>query len=346
MPHLLALESQHEFLLLWPGHDPPEQVRGWQTARSRLVELADVAEFAWDQAAIPLALRREQADVFHRPNGPGGLAVRPRSRLRIVVTLHDVIPLLFPDDYFRNPLHRWFYRGQLWLTARADAVITVSEQAKRDILQHTALRSERVRVIGEGVDPSLVEAAGNADGPEGPYILTLGGAEPRKNVQAVIAAFRRLRDRIPHRLVVVGGPWRGRAPASILDGGNNDRVEFAGAVSAARLAALYRRASLVVFVSRYEGFGLPLLEAMANGTPVIAGNAGALPEVGGPAAAYVAPDDVQGLAQMIAAIAGDEQRRAAMISAGREQVRRYDWKAAALATLQVYESADASARPS
>jgi glycosyltransferase involved in cell wall biosynthesis len=279
----------------------------------------------------------------------------------VVVTLHDVIPLLLPHEYFRNALHRQFYRAQVWLTSRADAVITVSETARRDIVRRTPVPADRMTVIGEGADATLgqpepiADLAADQDPAPGragsaPYLLTMGGAEPRKNVETVIGAFSRVITRIPHRLVVVGGPWRGREAASAVTAALShaashdvqDRIDVVGAVSASRLAALYRGAALFMFVSRYEGFGLPVLEAMANGVPVIASNAGALPEIGGAAALYVDPDDIDGLAAAIVQIVSDPQRKATMVSAGRQQSARYSWQDAAKRTVRVYERVAAS----
>jgi glycosyltransferase involved in cell wall biosynthesis len=214
---------------------------------------------------------------------------------------------------------------------RADRVLAVSEQTKRDLIERYRVAEGKVVVTPNGVDEAFTPEGPARDGR--PYLLFVGALQPRKDPLAAIEALS-LTD-ADLGLVIVG-PDKGteaearRAVASL---GLNGRVEFAGHVEKSALAALYRGAEALVFPSRYEGFGLPVLEAMASGTPVVATSAGAIPEVAGDAAVLIAPGDPVALAGGIERALADRDRLA---RAGLERARLYSWTETARRTLAVY----------
>ena len=330
------LASAHEFFLMFDASRRPAVLDDWAHERAIPLPVPSAPEVAWEQLRLPLALRRHRIDVFHRAGGAGGLALQPLAGSRVVVTVHDVIPLRYREDYLRSAAHRAFFGFQMSLSRRADAVITVSETSKRDLVSIGRFRASKIAVIGEGVDGDYRSAAADVPSPgTAPYLLAMGAGEPRKNVARVIEGFLRVADRIPHRLVLVGAPWRGRT--AIVPPSAAGRVEDRGAVTNAQLRALYRGATAFIYPSLYEGFGLPVLEAMASGTPVITSREGSLEEVAKDAALYVDPRDPSAIGDAILQLVTNPGRQSALVAAGYERVRLFSWEAAARQTVEVYE---------
>jgi glycosyltransferase involved in cell wall biosynthesis len=214
---------------------------------------------------------------------------------------------------------------------RADRVLTVSEWSRADIVDCYGLEPERVVVTGGGLDPAFTRTGDRPDRP--PYLLFVGALQPRKGPIVALDALARLSEDL--QLVMVGPVKRGfgevRATMDRLRLGS--RVELAGYVSKKDLAALYRGAACMIFPSHYEGFGLPVLEAMASGTPVVATTAGAIPEVAGDAAVLVPPGDADALAAGVQVAIADRDR---LVAAGLDRARRFRWASVAQRTLDVY----------
>jgi glycosyltransferase involved in cell wall biosynthesis len=327
--------GQAEFIFFYDAAHRPEVIDRWPAGTWQSVPLRHAPERVWEQLLLPLALRRHRVDVFHWPSGAGGLLLRPLAGCRVVVTVHDLIPLVFPE-YFRSAMHRRYFHFLLGLSRRADAVITVSEASKNDLVMRGRFDPSKITVIGEAVDRELV--AQELPAPtlrERPYLLAMGAGEPRKNVARVIEAFEQVAGSIPHELLVVGAPWRGR-DITIPPGG---RVRGLGAVTNAQLRELYAGATALIYPSLYEGFGLPVLEAMAGGTPVVTSEAGSLREIAGPAALYVDPRDRRSIASAIVELVSNPQKRDALVAAGRARVRQFSWQTAARQTIEVYKRA-------
>ena len=303
---------------------------------------------AWHVVGRPglrgVARRRGELDVVHAPS----VAVPPRGRYRLVVTVHDAAPLLFPETYPRRG--RWFHRRGIAAAARrADLVITVSRAAADEIVEHTDIPSERVRVVPNGVDlteasdDDVVAARAAFDLGERPYVLWLGSLEPRKNVGVLVEAFARwaATSDVPHQLVLAGpsGWVEDRdtvlAPARRL----GDRVRTIGRVGDDHLRGLYRGADVFVLPSRHEGFGIPVLEAMAQGTPVIGSDIPALREVAGDAAQLTTPFDPDAWAAALDDLLHDPDRHADLGEAGRRRAELFSWERCATETRAVYREA-------
>jgi glycosyltransferase involved in cell wall biosynthesis len=211
-------------------------------------------------------------------------------------------------------------------------VLAVSELTKRDLIELYGIPEEKIVVTPNGVDPAFTP-----DGPQPngePYALFVGALQPRKDATTAIEALALVGEQ-PPRLILVGPDKGGRADAESTAQrlGLADRVELRGHVPQYELAALYRGAACLVFPSRYEGFGLPVLEAMASGTPVVATTAGALPEIAGGAAILVDQRNPVALAGGIERAIADRER---LRRAGLERARRYSWAETARRTLEVY----------
>jgi glycosyltransferase involved in cell wall biosynthesis len=273
---------------------------------------------------LPRLFRRLRPDVAHFL-----YAIPPGYRGRSVVTIHDL-----SFEYLRDVMglkDRLLFKTQVPRSARrADRVLTGSEWTKRDLLERYGLPEERIVVTPYGVDPAF-----RPDGPrvEGHYALFVGAIQPRKDPLTAVEALALVNSDL--RLLLIGPEklGAGRVREAVDRLGLGQRVDWKGHVETEELATLYRGAAVLVFPSRYEGFGLPVLEAMACGTPVVATTAGAIREVAGDAAVLVEPGNPVALAGGVERALSDRDR---LVEAGLERARRYTWSETARGTLGVY----------
>lgn len=299
-----------------------------------------VARVMWEQIAQPWVLHQKRIDLLH------GLAfVTPLlSPCPTVVTIFDLSFLRFPESFRRA--NRAYLRLFTPLSARrAQRVIAISEHTKRDVVHLLGVPAEKVEVIYCGVEPEFyprsraeVQAFRQQKGLPERFVLFVGTLEPRKNVRRLIEAYAQIRD-LGVKLVIVGGKgWLyGDIFASVERLGLSSEVLFAGYVPAEELPLWYNAAELFVFPSLYEGFGLPPLEAMACGTPVVSSNAASLPEVIGEAGLLVAPQDAEGLTEAMRRVLGDQSLREQLRERGLRQARQFSWEKAAQQTITVYQ---------
>ncbi|MGH7355807.1 MAG: glycosyltransferase family 4 protein [Candidatus Rokuibacteriota bacterium] len=267
----------------------------------------------WDQVALPRALARDRVGVFLSPYYKAPLV----SRCPAIVTIHDLFFIGYPGRP-RPVYDRVLTRVARRCARIAAAVIADSEASRRDIVARLGVAPAKVRVIPVGLGPEFRPTTPDAStlvryGLRQPYALYVGNFKPHKNVPRLLRAWAGLPGdlRAAHRLVLAGGDRDGRAELEALAGslGLGDGLAFAGLVADADLPAVYGGAALVVLPSLEEGFGLPALEAMACGTPVVASNRGALPEVVGEAGLLVDPDKDDALeAALTAALSSAELR--------------------------------------
>ncbi|MHA1568037.1 MAG: glycosyltransferase family 4 protein [Alphaproteobacteria bacterium] len=299
----------------------------------------------WLQWQCPGLLRREGVEVFHGTNFLAPL----RSPCPTVLTVHDLSSLLFPRLHTRrnNLVQRLLPRA----VKRARLVIAISENTKRDLIEHLRVPPEKIRLVynapAENFGPAVDEAYQQAvikrlSLPER-YFLFVGTLEPRKNVTRLLEAFARysrLHENGTKLLLVGSEGWGSRdVRKTHRQLGLGERVRFVGYVDHADLPAVYRQAKALVMPSVYEGFGLPIVEAMACGTPVIAAANSALAEVAGDAAVLIDPDDAAGLAESLIALSSDERVRERCVQAGLAQAGRFSLAAFAEATHRVYREA-------
>jgi glycosyltransferase involved in cell wall biosynthesis len=285
--------------------------------------LVPLRDLGWYLAALPVRARRDGADVLHCPTHRAPVV----STVPLVVTFHDLAVLRHPDTF--NAWTRTYSRLALPGVAKAARrLIAVSEFTKRELQELLDVPADKVRVIPNAVGPPF-QAEGEAAA--GDYVLAVGTLEPRKNLSRLVDAFDRA-GLNGCRLLVTGMRGWGGVDAS----GNG--VQWLGFVPDEQLARLYRGARCVAYVSLYEGFGLPLLEAMACGAPVLAARNEAAEEVAGGAAVLVDPLDPDAIA---AGIAEAVDRREELRELGLERARAFDWREVAQATAEVYREAAA-----
>ena len=297
---------------------------------------------------VPAALRRLRVDLFHGMDHVGIPLVGKTGRY--VVTIHDVIPLILPETFTLR--HRLVVRTALARVRRkADLALVPSLAVKGDVVRRLGLPEDRVVVTPEGCEPRFrpqapesFGAVADRYGLPSRYVLAVGTLEPRKNLTTLLQAFARLRrggDVDPNLQLVLAGA-RGWLDEPIFETvrslGLEQAVRFPGFIDDDDLPAVYSGAALFVFPSLHEGFGLPLLEAMACGVPVITSNVASMPEVAGDAAMLVDPRDADGLASAIAQVLRDEALRERLRAAGLARAGQFSWETAARRTLDAYAS--------
>ncbi len=312
---------------------------------SRWPTYRPVLRIAWEQLVLPFALRKSGAELFHAMAFAGPLV----NTLPWIVTIYDTSFERYPESF--NAANRTYLNWAVRHAVRhANRVIAISESTKRDLVAHYRLSPDRVSVVYGGTDAAFSPAPGKQymedlrtrrELPE-KMILHVGTIEPRKNIAQLVRAFARARRsaHLPHCLVLIGARgWKhAEVDAAIEEEQVSDVVHFAGYVPADELPDWFRAADLFVYPSRYEGFGLPPLEAMACGTPVVASNSSSLPEVVGDAGLLVWPDDVNGLAEAIVRVLKTPVLRDEMRERGLAQAAKFSWARTARETLDVYRA--------
>ncbi len=350
---LAAQPGGHQFTLFVLKEDLPlfEFVRG----RMELVPVAErfrppVQNILWHQAQLPALARRHRLDVLHVPSYRRLLWRKP---CRLVGTIHDLAPFRIPKKY---DWKRMFYgrviaRRLAW---RQDAIIAISENTARDLTTFFNLPRARISVVYNGIDhgrflPGPREEArktmASRYGLQRPLFLYVARLEhPGKNHVRLISAFEEFKaaTRSDWQLAFGGSDWH-RAEAihaAIRQSPFAADIRCLGFVPDADLPNLYRAASVFVYPSLYEGFGLPPLEAMACGCPVISSACGSLGEVLGDAAAIVQPADIHSIAKQLYILATDGAVRNRLRAEGLAQARKFDWRRAAAETIRVYQGPD------
>lgn len=296
-----------------------------------------------EQLTLPNLAAAAQADVLHLT----GFAAPLRSRVPIVLTAMDLIGVLFAKNFpFAS---RFYWSRYLPYTLRAAShIVTLSHHTKRDIARLTRIPPQRISVVPPGLDArfqtlpderAAAETHARLRLPE-KYFLFVSTLEPRKGIDTLLAAFALTAHQIPEHLVIVGkrGWYYQALFAQVHRLGLTARVHFADYVADADLPALYFLATAFVFPSRYEGFGLTALEAMACGAPVICSNASSLPEVVSDAGILLAPNDARGFAQAMLALATSPAEKMRLRALGLARARLFSWDAAAQTLMRIYQA--------
>lgn len=298
-----------------------------------LVESPSVSSLVTQQFWIPRMLQRKQADVAFFPGFPPSPLTFQQPRLRTVRTIFDAVMWAAPETTSRK--NKLYYRPlETFGSHHYSQIHTISQHARAEIEHYLPWTVGRVAVSGCGVSASSEPdpRGARAFGVEGAYLLFVGTIEPRKNLPFLLDVFTDiLREQPAVKLVIAGRPGWGQTVLAeqIVAKGVEGAVVLTGAISEAMLSALYREAAMLVFPSLYEGFGLPVVEAMKQGLPVISSDAASLPEVAGDAAITLAPHDKLAWTNAIRGILGDESLRRQMCNKGKLQAKRFEWDAVA-----------------
>lgn len=345
---LPLLAADDEVVLLVPAGALPFARRSWprQVSLRRLPLSERILTIAWHRLRLPLPADwfSGPVDVFHAPN----FLLPPLRRGKRILTIHDLAFFVTPQ-YAYPPLQRFLARAVPRSIAAADHVLADSQASKDDAMRLFGLRSQQITVVGAGVEarfrqlePGQCAAVRQKLGLDWPFVLGLSTLEPRKNFDGLIRAFAQARRQagFPHHLVIAGSKGWMSEPifAEVQRQDVADVVHFLGFVPDEDLPALYNLADLFAFPSHYEGFGIPVLEAMACGTAVLCSDTSSLPEIAGDAAFLVPTDDAPALVAGLSLLLTDDRARAELAQRGPAQARRFSWQAAATQLYDVYQT--------
>jgi glycosyltransferase involved in cell wall biosynthesis len=329
-----------------PGSSAALDAPGLRLRPVRAAGIGRPARIAWTQLAAGRAASRSGGQLLHGLHYELPL----RAGLPTVVTVHDLTLVTHPEWHEAAKV-RYFGWALRRAVAAADRILCVSATTAADLVEHLGVAAERVAVTPLGTDlvPASDEEVARLRarvGLQGPYLLGLGTVEPRKDLPTLVRAFAAIAPELPHSLVLAGlaGWGSGALAGAVAASGVAERIRLAGYVPEQDKAALLSGADLLVYPSRYEGFGLPVLEAMACGTPVVTTTGGSLPEVAGDAALLVPPGDPQQLAAAVVKLLGDQAARADQARRGRARAAAFTWERCADLTVEAYRKAAAGRR--
>jgi len=341
--NLLRIDKENEYILFYSSLRKDIKNAGLKIGEKH-VELKNYKlpplflEFIWNRLHIlPIEEFTGHLDIFHTSDW-----LEPPAKCPKVTTVHDLAIFKYPETFSPKGGHNIvsnLRRKLAWVKRESRVIIAVSENTKKDIVKILDIPSEKIKVIYEAGDEVFrkksslrsIENAKKKYGISGNYILAVGTLEPRKNLKRLIMAFSRVRRNSSLSLAIAGNAgWGGE-----LEGlqGKTLGVKFLGYVPKEVLAPLYAGAQCFVYPSLYEGFGLPILEAMASGCPVVTSNISSLPEVAGEAAVLVDPENIEDIARGIKEAIS---KRKELIRKGFERARQFSWEKTASQTLGVY----------
>lgn len=340
---LCEVDKRNRYTFLWPDNNPVPYIPFKNHYSFYTLPKDDERE----ALEIPLWLSMERADLFHLPQN--GFRIPNTKTCKTLVTIHDLIPYFLPEMVRPSFLKR-FTREMPEIVSRADHILTVSMLSKQDIINIFGVDPQKISVVYSAPtdayqslpqEPTKKFLAAKY-GLKKPYLLYAGGLNPRKNVAELIYAYSKI-NRDLHQLqqlVILGGDSKHANQLKLLVESLNLKADviFPGFVDSADLPLFYNGADLFVYPSLYEGFGLPPIEAMACGTPVITSNVSSIPEIVGDAAVQVNPADTLQLAGAILEVLNHEELSAALVQKGLSHSKKYNWRQNAAKILEIYES--------
>ena len=343
---LPLLSEEDQVTLLFPREYGPYARTTWPNhVRVRHLPLPERYQtILWHRLRIPMPVEwwTGDVDIFHAPN----FLLPPVRRAKTLLTIHDLAFLVRPQ-YAYPELRRFLESAVPRSIARADHVLTDSEATRRDTIRLFGIDPDRVTVVGAGVDARFRPLTAQEIAPvrakyglTWPFVLSVSTLEPRKNFDGLIRAFAQARRKagFAHHLVIAGRKGWLYEPVfrAVVEEGVEDVVHFLGFVPDEDLPALYNLADLFAFPSHYEGFGLPVLEALACGVAVLCTDTSSLPEIVGDAAMMIPTDDQEALALGLIQLLMDARLRQSLARKGPEQAARFTWNAAARKLMDVY----------
>lgn len=339
--NLLIIDNQNEYFLYSCRDFDCELLKSFKNVTVRISKFK--IGTLWVQIVLPFLLARDKLDIFHSTEAMAPLFVN----CPVVVTVLDLIPILFPKGH--DPKANLAAKLYPLVFKRAQKLISISDNTKRDLIRVMGMPAAKIKTIYLSANREIyhpvedhvaLSAIKSKYGLGEKYVLTVGVLSPRKNVGRLVEAYDRARIALAEKIdLVVAGPpgWQYEEVYETVDKlGLKASVHFLGAVPLEDLPGLYNAAEMLVYPSLYEGFGLPVVEAMACGIPVITSNLSSLPEVAGDAALLVDPYNVAELAEVMARLLEDNKLRAEMVERGLKRAELFSWVKCASETLKTY----------
>ncbi|MGE5632304.1 MAG: glycosyltransferase family 4 protein [Caulobacteraceae bacterium] len=343
LENIMAIDRKNRYSFFWPngGYD-------FLLGKSNinLTLFGEKNKKFWDEIFMPAQIRRNNFDIFHLPQN--GLGLPEEKYCSYIATVHDLIPYVMPETCGKSYLDK-FIEEMPAILEKCDKIITVSNYSKQDIIRYFGTPPEKIEVIHLAAESGfkLIDHDKAWDfirkeyNYSNDYILYLGGFSPRKNVDGLIDAYRRVCRELPgyYDLMLLGASRDNHyeLKKKVDSLGLQDRVVFAGYVPYEHLPYFYNCASLFVYPSLYEGFGLPPLEAMTCGTPTITTNVTSIPEVVESGAVLINPYDTDELTEKIYEVLSNMEYREQLTQAALKRAYNFSWKKTAIDTIRVYE---------
>lgn len=343
LENITAIDDKNTYSFFWPN-DGYEFLLG--KSNINLTLFGEKNKRFWDEVFMPAQVRKKAYDIFHLPQN--GLGLPKEKYCSYIATVHDLIPYVMPDTCGKSYLDK-FTEEMPYIIESCDKIITVSEYSKQDIIRYLGVPSEKIEVIYLAADSRFRKMQKDNAWDflkkeynySNDYILYLGGFSPRKNVDGLLEAYKRIYEELPgyYELVLLGASKDNHyeLKKKTEDMGLRDRVVFAGYVPYEHLPYFYNCASLFVYPSLYEGFGLPPLEAMTCGTPTITTNVTSIPEVVQEGAVMINPYDIGELAGKMYELLSDLELREQLTEKALRRAYNFSWKKTAIETIKVYE---------
>jgi glycosyltransferase involved in cell wall biosynthesis len=322
-------------------YNTPDLPGSYPAASERV--LPNLPNLLWDHLALPLALRKDGIDVAIYPKGTISL-VSPSKDIPIVLDLG----YFYPQINAYKKLDTWYMRTALRFSAhRSWGIFAISQYTADDVVRFFGVPQDKVQTIYGGADrelfapvsdPAKLSAVEQAYNLQRPYIFCPTSISPRKNIDRLLDAFERVQGRIPHHLYFTGGlSWNSAKTTARLRYPLDRRVHRLGHVPVADMPAIYTLADFTVYISLFEGFGLPVVESFLCETPVLASDQTSLPEVAGDAALLIPARDTDAIAQALLRLAQDADLRASLVVRGKRQAQQFTWEKTAQTALKWIE---------
>lgn len=343
MKTLFEIDRHNEYFLFTGDSQKGLSEWSWENVTivtSPIREGDSLRNHLWEQFQLPRLASRYGIDLLHSPANLAPFFYSGPS----IVHIHDLCFIVNPQ-WYSYAFHRAYNFIIPRLARKATKVITNSNNSRNDLMQFCEVSADKVKLIYWAVDATFHRVSSKKEGfihdnvPKEDFILYVGSLEPRKNIATLIEAYESLRHRNPQlktKLILIGGENRLFAKARLKISEYDNDIHFKGFVGDEKLRDYYRKATVVAYPSLYEGFGLPPLEAMASGTPVVTSNTSSLPEVVGDAALMVSPFDASQLAEALEKVLSNSALRQKMVASGYKQVKKFNWYRVARNILGVY----------
>jgi glycosyltransferase involved in cell wall biosynthesis len=337
--HLPRLNERTQYLIYTRDNNAISSQARNRIVPSSLPTEQRLFRILWEQSVWPIQAAREEVDLLHSM----AFVTPIFTKIPTIVTVYDLSFVHYPEKFPTS--QRLYLQTQTARSVKqAQRVITISEATRQDLYRHFDVPLEKIEVVFPGVEShykQIPQESLNAFRVENdlrkPFILHVGTLQPRKNIPVLLNAFAALKNQDVDLVLAGGKGWQyDQIFSQVKDLGLADQVRFTGYVRDEELPFWYNAAKVLVFPSVYEGFGMPIIEAMACGTPVIAAHTSSIPEAGGEAALYFEPHDVEKLTQQLAEIFENDDLLLKMRQSGFMQARKFSWELAGSETVRIY----------
>lgn len=343
LKYLLSKDASHKYILFTDKKDFLSDLNLFKNTEIFYLRRFRRLIFVQDQIFLPFEISSKKIDLFHALH----LNIPLLKASKIVVSIHDLIPFIFPKQYLLSNSSRLWYYLQLKLLHKADRIIVISNHTKKDLIKLIGIPEDKIKIIYYGLNSIYKEPVNEDEWLKlkdefrinKEYILYVGGFDRRKNIPFLISILKFLKEKLDILLILTGAYTKKDSYLFKLakELGLEQDVIFTGFLEPQRLRILYKFAKVLVFPSLYEGFGLPLIEAMASGCPIVAFNCSSIPEIVMDAGILLEPEDKNGFIKATISVIENKNLRAELIDKGLRRAEDFSWQRSAQQTLETYQ---------